>query len=180
MMQALAPDAPPRARTESSRPDPTDVVLRARVCLGALRQDHFQLRLLARLVRTRGGPVKLDQPSLLGSRPWGVFAIVATGPMGQALRARLVTLPSIRLSHDWAEWRQGDKVQRSSLRTLNSWAPTFIGRTPEPGRYQSATVGRRFECSSPDTVSNVGRSHSTCVCRCPPGPCSTKVRRPIS
>jgi hypothetical protein len=31
--------------------------------------------------------------------------------MGQALRARLVTLPSIRLSHDWAEWRQGDKIQ---------------------------------------------------------------------
>ena len=87
--------------------------------------------------------VPLDQPSLLGSRPWGVFDIAATGPMGQALRTRIATLPSIRLSHDWAEWRQGEMVQArlstnaqltgADVRRVNheTWAlPVGDGRAP--------------------------------------------------
>jgi hypothetical protein len=86
--------------------------------------------------------VELQQPKLLGSRPYGEFEVRAQGPIGQDQSFRIVLRPSVQITHDWTEWSERDTVRISvqvpRISVLQAQGVTQDG----PGSYTLLSVGR--------------------------------------
>jgi hypothetical protein len=93
--------------------------------------------------------VPLGQPQLLGADPWGAYDVVATGPLGQTGRFRVVVVPPLRVEHDWAEWKQGASVRtRVKARAeVVSRTARFDEMAPDVLLVESERTPLRLRCS---------------------------------
>ncbi len=81
----------------------------------------------------------LSDPALIGSAGWGMFGVSLFGSIGRDAAFQFMVRPTLKVSHDWNEWRDGTEVTAFVDVPVGA---RLIGPTSEqsPGRYVVRTA----------------------------------------